>query len=91
MQITRTSRKLLNGSVVSTKNNKTIVVSVETYKKHPLYSKRFKTNKRYQAHDENNIANVGDFVLLAETKPYSKTKKFRLVKILKKATEGGDQ
>jgi small subunit ribosomal protein S17 len=90
MQV-RTSRKILNGRVVSTKNNKTIVVSVETYKKHPLYSKRFKSNKKYQAHDENNIANVGDSVMLSETKPYSKTKKFRLVKILEKAKKGGGQ
>lgn len=86
---TRTSRKILNGRVVSNKNSKTIVVSVETYKKHPLYSKRFKTNKKYQAHDENNIANVGDVVMLAETKPYSKTKTFRLVKIVEKAKKGG--
>ncbi|MCR8613249.1 MAG: 30S ribosomal protein S17 [Mycoplasma sp.] len=82
-----TSRKTLTGVVVSTKNEKTIVVSVETYKVHPLYKKRFKSTKKYQAHDEKNEAGLGDVVLLAETKPYSKTKKFRLVKISKKAGE----
>ena len=90
MQV-RTSRKILNGVVISNKNNKTIVVSVESYKKHPLYSKRFKTNKKYQAHDENNEANIGDLVMLSETKPYSKTKTFRLVKIVEHAKKGGNQ
>ena len=89
---TRTTiKKTLNGVVVSNTNNKTIIVMVETYKKHPLYSKRFKSNKRYQVHDEKNIAKIGDFVLIAETRPISKTKKFRLVKILKTTNEGGDQ
>ena len=90
MQV-RTSRKILNGRVISNKNSKTIVVSVESYKKHPLYSKRFKTNKKYQAHDEKNEANIGDMVMLSETKPYSKTKTFRLVKIIEHAKKGGDQ
>lgn len=81
-------RKTLRGTVVSTVNDKTIIVAVDTYKVHPLYKKRFKSTKRYQAHDEKNTAENGDIVRLAETRPYSKTKRFRLVKIVKKA---GDQ
>ena len=79
-----TSRKQLVGIVVSNKNDKTIVVAVDTYKTHKLYNKRFKSTKKYNAHDEKNIASLGDVVVLSETRPYSKTKKFRLVKIKNK-------
>ena len=75
----------LVGTVVSDVNNKTITVLVETYKKDPLYGKRVKSSKKYAAHDEKNEAKKGDIVLIAETRPLSKTKHFRLVKIVEKA------
>lgn len=78
-------RKELIGTVVSAKNNKTITVLVETYKKHPLYGKRVKYSKKYAAHDESNKAKVGDTVRIAETKPISKSKHFYLVEIVKEA------
>ena len=84
----RSSRKQLTGQVVSVKNEKTIIVAVETYKKHPLYSKRFKSTKRFAAHDEKSTAKLGDTVLLAETRPVSKTKRFRLVEVTKAAKDG---
>jgi len=75
----------LVGKVVSTKCDKTITVLVETYKKDSLYGKRVKYSKKYAAHDEKNEANVGDTVRIAETRPLSKTKHFRLVEIVEKA------
>ena len=75
----------LVGKVVSTKNDKTITVLVETYKKDRLYGKRVKYSKKYAAHDEKNVANVGDTVRIAEVRPLSKTKHFRLVEIVEKA------
>lgn len=74
--------QVLVGKVVSSKNNKTITVLVETYKKHPLYGKRVKYSKKYAAHDENNIAKVGDTVKIRSTRPLSKTKRFELVEVL---------
>ena len=65
--------------------DKTITVKVETYKKHPLYGKRVKYSKKYAAHDENNIAHVGDKVRLAQTRPLSKTKRYELVEVIEKA------
>ena len=78
------SRELV-GKVVSSTNDKTITVLVETYKVHPLYHKRIKSSKKYCVHDEKNIAGVGDTVRIAETKPISKTKHFYLKEIVKKA------
>lgn len=75
----------LMGKVVSTKADKTITVLVETYKKDEKYGKRVKYSKKYAAHDENNIAVVGDTVRIAETRPLSKTKHFRLVEVVEKA------
>lgn len=75
----------LVGKVVSAKNDKTITVLVETYRKARLYGKRVKYSKKYAAHDEKNIANVGDTVRIAETRPLSKTKHFRLVEVVEKA------
>lgn len=75
----------LVGTVVSCTNDKTITVLVETYKKDKLYGKRVKYSKKYAAHDEKNEAKKGDKVLIAETRPLSKTKHFRLVKIIEKA------
>ena len=75
----------LVGKVVSSTNNKTITVLVETYKKDSLYGKRIKYSKKYAAHDENNIAHIGDKVRLAQTRPLSKTKRYELVEVIEKA------
>ena len=73
------------GKVVSASNDKTITVLVETHKKDKLYGKRIKYSKKYAAHDENNIAHVGDKVRLAQTRPLSKTKRYELVEVIEKA------
>ena len=78
-------RKELVGKVISSKNNKTITVVVETYKKDPLYGKRVKYSKKYAVHDESNKAQVGDVVRIVETRPLSKTKYFYLKEIIEKA------
>ena len=78
-------RKELVGKVVSDKNNKTITVLVETYKKHPLYGKRVKYSKKYAAHDEKNEAKVGDTVRISMTRPLSKSKRYELVEVIEKA------
>ena len=77
-----TKRSTLVGKVVSAKNDKTITVLVETYKKHPLYGKRVKYSKKYTAHDEKNIAKEGDTVRILSTRPLSKTKRYELDKVL---------
>ncbi|MFV9511651.1 30S ribosomal protein S17 [Tepidibacillus sp. LV47] len=81
----RKQRKIQIGKVVSDKMDKTIVVAVETYKKHPLYGKRIKYTKKFKAHDENNQAKIGDIVKIMETRPLSKEKRWRLVEIIEKA------
>ncbi|MVP02248.1 30S ribosomal protein S17 [Paenibacillus lutrae] len=81
----RNERKVQVGKVVSDKMEKTIVVAVETYKKHDLYHKRIKYTKKFKAHDENNEAQIGDTVKIMETRPLSKDKRFRLVEIVEKA------
>jgi len=81
----RTLRKTRTGKVVSNKMDKTIVVAIETTKRHPLYKKTMRTTKNYKAHDENNEANIGDTVEIMETRPLSKDKNWRLVKVLEKA------
>ncbi len=83
----RNSRRVLTGTVVSDKTEKTITVMVETYKKHRLYGKRVKQSKKFAVHDETNQAKTGDVVKITETRPLSKTKRFRLLEILEsKAT-----
>ncbi len=81
----RNTRRELTGIVVSDKMEKSITVVVETYKKHALYGKRIKSSTKFTAHDENNEAKVGDKVTIMETRPLSKNKRFRLVKIVEKA------
>jgi len=81
----RNQRKVQVGKVVSDKMDKTIVVAVETYKKHPLYAKRIKYTKKFKAHDENNQAKIGDIVKVMETRPLSKDKRWRLVEIVEEA------
>ena len=78
-------RHELVGKVVSAKNDKTITVLVETYKTDTLYHKRVKSSKKYEAHDEKNVAKVGDTVRICETRPLSKTKHFRLVEVVEEA------
>lgn len=85
MEQARNERKVQFGKVVSDKMDKTIVVAVETYKKHDLYHKRIKYTKKFKAHDENNEAKIGDTVKIMETRPLSKDKRFRLVEIVEKA------
>ncbi|XEC94612.1 30S ribosomal protein S17 [Paenibacillus tarimensis] len=82
----RNARKVQIGKVVSDKMDKTIVVSVETYKKHDLYHKRIKYTKKFKAHDENNQAKIGDTVRIMETRPLSKDKRWRLVEVVEVAT-----
>ena len=77
--------KELVGTVVSSTNDKTISVLVETYKNHPKYHKRVKSSRKYCVHDEKNIAKVGDTVRIVETRPISKTKHFYLKEIVKEA------
>ena len=81
----RNDRKVQVGKVVSDKMDKTIVVAVETYKKHDLYHKRIKYTKKFKAHDENNTAKIGDVVKITETRPLSKDKRWRLAEIIEVA------
>ena len=83
----RNARTSLQGVVTSTKMNKTIVVEVETHKRHAKYAKRVKYSSKYYAHDEKNEAKVGDVVTIMGCRPLSATKRFRLVSIDKKAVE----
>ncbi len=86
MEETRTSlRKTRIGVVVSNKMDKTAVVEIETKYKHPLYKKTVRKTDKYKVHDENNECNVGDKVEIAETRPLSKEKRWRLVTIIEKA------
>lgn len=78
--------RILTGVVVSNKNDKTIVVAVGTSKTHPVYKKKYKQTKRYQAHDEKNEARMGDVVTIVETRPISATKHFAIQSIVSKGT-----
>lgn len=78
-------RKKKIGRVVSDKMDKTIVVAVETKVRHPLYGKTMNRTTKFKAHDENNEANMNDRVLIMETRPLSKDKRWRLVEIMEKA------
>ena len=81
----RNRRKVLRGKVVSDKMDKTVVVEITTTKSHPLYGRQVKYTTRFKAHDENNEAKTGDIVEVMETRPLSKDKHFRLVRIIEKA------
>lgn len=81
----RGSRRILKGTVVSTKMNKTIVVRVTRQKRDPLYLKVMRTSKKYLAHDDKGEAQEGDLVSIIESRPISKLKSWRLKKILEKA------
>ncbi|MGQ4597173.1 30S ribosomal protein S17 [Nocardia sp. R6R-6] len=81
----RGGRKVRVGYVVSDKMNKTIVVELEDRHRHPLYGKIIRTTSKVKAHDENEVAGIGDRVQLMETRPLSATKRWRLVEVLEKA------
>ena len=81
----RTLRKTRVGMVVSTKMDKTVVVAIEDNVKHPVYSKIIKHTLKVHAHDENNQCGVGDRVEVMETRPLSKTKRWRVTEIIEKA------
>ena len=81
----RNLRKTRTGKVVSNKMQKTIVVAVEDFVRHPLYNKPVKRTKKFKAHDEENVCSIGDTVKIMETRPLSKDKRWRLVEIVEKA------
>ncbi|MDD4568773.1 MAG: 30S ribosomal protein S17 [Tepidanaerobacteraceae bacterium] len=78
-------RKVRTGVVVSDKMDKTITVAVERLMRHSLYGKTIKRTKKFKTHDENNECKVGDIVTIMETRPLSREKRWRLVKIVRKA------
>ena len=81
----RSGRKTRSGLVVSARMDKTIAVSVERLFKHPVFGKTVRKSKKFYAHDEENKAKVGDKVLIQETRPLSKMKRWRLVEITEEA------
>ena len=81
----RNERKVRVGKVVSNKMDKTIVVAIEELVQHKLYKKSVKRTVKFKAHDENNEAQIGDRVQIMETRPLSREKRWRLVKIVEKA------
>jgi len=83
--VERGNRKTRIGRVVSDKMEKTIVVAVETKVRHPLYGKTVNRTTKFKVHDENNEAKINDRVLIMETRPLSKDKRWRLVEIVEKA------
>ncbi|MGM0414083.1 MAG: 30S ribosomal protein S17 [Bacillota bacterium] len=85
MEAKRKERKERIGFVVSNKMDKTVTVTIERRKQHPMYKRVIKRSKKYKAHDENNECNEGDKVRIVETRPLSKTKRWRVVEILEKA------
>ena len=81
----RNLRKVMTGTVVSNKMDKTIVVAVETSVKHPIYGKIVKKTYKLKAHDEENQCQIGDKVKVMETRPLSKDKRWRVVEVVEKA------
>ncbi len=81
----RNNRKTITGTVVSDKMDKTIVIAVNTFVTHPLYKKQIKNTTKFKAHDENNECKIGDKVVVMETRPLSREKRWRLVEILERA------
>ena len=83
--LTRNLRKTRIGIITSDKMEKTITVAVERRVRHPLYGKFMKKTKKYHAHDEENTARIGDRVRIMETRPLSKSKRWRLVEVIERA------
>ncbi len=81
----RNMRKTRTGVVVSDKMDKTVVIAIKDNVRHPLYGKIIKRTSKIHAHDENNICGIGDKVTVMETRPLSKTKRWRVVEIIEKA------
>lgn len=77
------NKRKFEGQVVSTAMTKTVIVRVDTMKLHPKYNKSYKVSKKYAVHDEKGEAKVGNTVVFEETRPISKTKKWRLVQVIK--------
>lgn len=85
MTLQTTKKRILSGTVVSDKMDKTVVVAVTTTKRHPMYQKFFHTTKRYKAHDEKNECAVGDKVRIGECRPLSKDKRWEVIEKVKAA------
>ena len=81
----RTKRKIRVGTIINDSMDKTIVVAVESHHKHPLYNKILKRVKKYKVHDSEETGKTGDVVKISETRPLSKSKRWRLVEVVKKA------
>lgn len=81
----RGDRKVRTGVVVSDRMDKTVIVRIDSQKRHPLYGKTVRRSSRFSAHDEANEAHVGDLVRVVETRPLSKSKRWRVVEIVEKA------
>lgn len=79
------NKRKFAGQVVAAKMSKTVVVKVDTMKFHPKYNKSYKVSKKYPVHDEKGVAKPGDRVVFEETRPLSKTKRWRLVQVISKA------
>ena len=86
-----TKRKTLQGHVVSNKMDKTVVVQVERKYMHPKFKKVVKNTRKYSAHDEKNECKPGDFIAIRETRPLSKTKRWRMLEVIEKAVNEGGQ
>ena len=84
-EIQKKQKRKIKGTVVSDKMNKTVVVQVTTLVKHPMYGKYYRKYKKFKAHDEKEEAHIGDRVQIIECRPLSKTKSFRLYKVLDRA------
>jgi small subunit ribosomal protein S17 len=82
---TQARRQVKVGRVISDKMQKTIVVAVESFKRHPIYKKNYRWTKHYKAHDEENRAHIGDMVRIEESRPLSKEKRWMLIEIVARA------
>ncbi len=78
-------RKIREGTVVSDKMNKTVVVAVESLVRHPIYGRTMRRTKRFKAHDEENECRTGDVVRIEETRPLSKEKHWRVIKVIRRS------
>ena len=85
----RSNRKERVGVVISDKMDKTITVQVDRVSRHPVYNRSIRKATKFKAHDETNTAKLGDIVRIQETRPLSKTKRWRLVEVVKRSTGSG--
>jgi len=79
------NRRVLTGTVISNAMEKTVVVEVISLKAHPVYKKRYRTTKKYYVHDEENQCNPGDKITISETRPLSKSKRWRVLDVVERA------